>query len=123
MPRGKASSLSPSVAAIFGGLVGAGLMGGVAYTHWGNISFGALAGAVLVGALSFGVATGTMSPVTLCAVLLALFFAMIGPGCDDYGGTTVIPGATFGALLGWLFFGRRRAIQPRTAADSAPPRH
>jgi hypothetical protein len=49
-----------------------------------------------------------MSPVTLCAVLFALFFCMIGPGCDDYGGNAAIPAAVVGAVIGRLFFGRRR---------------
>jgi hypothetical protein len=83
-------------------------MGGIGYTHGSDIAVGAVAGAVLVGALGYGVATGTMSPATLSAVLFALFFCMIGPGCDDYGGSAAIPAAVFGACIGRLFFGRRR---------------
>jgi hypothetical protein len=58
-----------------------------------DMAVGAPAGAVLVGALGYGVAAGTMSPVTLCSVLLAPFFGMIGPGCDDYKGTAPVPAA------------------------------
>jgi hypothetical protein len=83
-------------------------MGGIAYTHGSNLAVGAVAGRVLVGALGHEVATGTMSPVTLSAVLFALFFCMIGPGCDDYGGNAAIPAALLGAFIGWVFFGRRR---------------
>jgi hypothetical protein len=67
------------------------------------------AGAVLIGFLCHGVAAGTMSAVTLRAVLSGLFFAMIAPGADDYGGNAVLPAALFGAFIGWLFFGRRRS--------------
>ncbi|MGC8643726.1 MAG: hypothetical protein ACP5XB_28025 [Isosphaeraceae bacterium] len=41
-------------------------------------------------------------------VFFALFFCMIGPGCDDYGGTAAIPAAMIGALIGRLCFGRRK---------------
>lgn len=93
-------------------------MGGIAYTHWSDISVGVGAGAVLVGALAYGVASGTMSPVTLCAVLLALVACMIGPGYDDYGGNAAVPAAFFGGFIGWLFTGRRRrAAPPCTAAN------
>ena len=97
-----------AVAAAVGGIVGAGLMGGTGYTHGTSVATGAFAGAELLGALCYGVAARTMSAVTLCAVLFGLFFCMIGPGYDDYGGTAAVPAAPFGALIGWLFFGRRR---------------
>lgn len=84
-------------------------MGGVAYTHGTEIAIGVVAGAVLVGALGDGVVTGTMSPVTLGAVLFALFFCMIGPGRDDYSGIAAIPGALFGALIGRLVSGNRQS--------------
>ncbi|SIO34198.1 hypothetical protein SAMN05444166_3930 [Singulisphaera sp. GP187] len=97
-----------AVAAAVGGIVGAGLMGGTGYTHGTSVTTGAFAGAVLLGALCYGVAAGAMSAVTLCAVLSGLFFCMIGPGCDDYGGNTALPAALFGGFIGWLVFGRRR---------------
>jgi len=98
MPRRSGTPRSRAVAAAVVGLVGAGLMGGISYTHGSSMAVGAVAGAVLVGALGYGVATGTMSPVTLSAVLFALFFCMIGPGCDDYGGGAAIPGGGFRGL-------------------------
>lgn len=55
-----------------------------------------------VDTLGYGVAAGTMSIVSLNAVLFGLFFAMIGPGCDDYEGITVVPVALFGAFISWL---------------------
>ena len=48
-----------------------------------------------------------MSPVTCFAVLFALFFCMIGPGCDDYAGVAAFPEAALGGCIGWLFFGHR----------------
>jgi hypothetical protein len=63
---------------------------------------GFLAGALGVGTLGYGVAAGTMSIVTFSAVLFGLFFAMIGPGCDDYEGIIVVPAALFGAFISWL---------------------
>jgi hypothetical protein len=108
MPRRGGTPRSRAVAATVGGLVGAGLMSGIGYTHTSSMSTGALAGAVLIGTLGYGVSAGTMSPVTLCAVLFALVFCMIGPGCDDYGRNAAIPAAIFGVFIGWLFFGRRR---------------
>ncbi len=97
-----------AVAAIAGSLVGAGLMGGIGYTHGTDIVVGAVAGAVLLGALGHGVAVGTMGAVTLYAVLFALVVCMIGPGCDDYSGMAAIPAALVGASLGRLFHGSRR---------------
>jgi hypothetical protein len=94
--------LSRAAAALVGVIIGGGLMCGIAYTHGTDMRFGAIAGAVLVGILGFGVAAGTMSRVTLSSVLFGLFFGMIGPGVDDYGGLTVVPGAMFGALVGYL---------------------
>jgi hypothetical protein len=93
-----------------GAVAGAALMGGIAFTHGTDIALGVVCGAILVGALGDGAVTGTMSPVTLCAVLFALFFCMIGPGCDDYSGTAAIPGALFGALIGRLVFGPRKPV-------------
>jgi hypothetical protein len=90
------------VAALSGAIFGSGLMSGVAYSHGSNVTIGALAGALGIGTLVYGVAVGTMSVVTLSAVLFGLFFAMIGPGCDDYLGITVVPAALFGAFIGWL---------------------
>jgi hypothetical protein len=84
------------------------MMCGIAYTHGSDMALGALAGAVLVGGLGYGVAAGTMSVVTLSAVLFGLFFGVIGPGCDDYGGSAVVPAALFGAFIGWLFRSRCR---------------
>ena len=63
---------------------------------------------MLLGVLGYGVAAGTMSAVTVCAVLSGLFFCMIGPGCDDDAGIAAVPAALFGAFIGWLFFRRRR---------------
>jgi hypothetical protein len=96
MPPGRA------VATLAGAIIGSGLMCGIAYTHGSDLVLGALAGAVLIGALGYGVEAGTMSVVTLSAVLFGLFFCMIGPGCDDFGGTAVLPAALFGAAIGWL---------------------
>ena len=98
-----------AAAAVAGGIVGVGLMGGIAYTHGTSMATGGFAGAVLLGALGYGVAAGTTSAVTLCAVIFGLFFCMIGPGCDDYGGNAAVPAALFGAFIGWLFWGRRRS--------------
>ena len=85
-------------------------MCGVAYSHGSNMAVGAVAGALSVGALGYGVAAGTMSVVALSAVLSGLFFGMIGPGCDDYAGITVMPAALFGAFIGWQLHGRRKLI-------------
>ncbi|APW61632.1 hypothetical protein [Paludisphaera borealis] len=109
-----------AVAALVGCIVGAGLMGGVGYTHRTSVATGAFAGAVLLGMLCHGVAAGTMSAATLCAVLFGLFFAMVGPGYDDYSGIMVIPMALFGAIIGWLFFGRRRSQGPLGSLDRRP---
>jgi hypothetical protein len=95
-------------AAVFGGLVGAGLFGGIGYTHDTSITTGVVSGALLLGTLCHGVEAGTMSPVTLCAVLFGLFFCLIGPGCDDYGGNTAVPAALIGGFIGWVVFGRWR---------------
>jgi hypothetical protein len=121
MPRRYGTTRGRVAAAAVGGLVGAGLMGGIGYTHGSNIAVGAVAGAPLVGGLAFGVASGIMSPVTLCAVLFALFFCMIGPGCDDYGGNAAVPAAIFGAFIGWLFFGRRRRVTSQGAVPDESP--
>jgi hypothetical protein len=80
MHRRRAEPHVRAVAAAVGGIVGAGLMGGIGYTHGTSMVTGVVAGAVLLGALCYGVAAGTMSAVTLCAVLSGLFFCMIGPG-------------------------------------------
>lgn len=108
MPRHNCPPRRRAAASALGGLVGAGLMGGIGYTHGSSIPVGFLAGALFVGGLAYGVATGIASPVTLCAVLFALFFSMIGPGADDFGGSVAVPAAICGACIGWLFFGRRR---------------
>jgi hypothetical protein len=47
-------------------------MCGVAYSHGSNMAVGAVAGALSVGALGYGVAAGTMIVVTLSAVLSGL---------------------------------------------------
>jgi hypothetical protein len=107
MPRCNGKVQSRAASTVAGSLAGGGLLGGIGYTHGGDIILAAALGAILLGALGYGVASRTMSPVTLCTVLFALFFAMIGPGCDDYGGITVPPAALFGAFIGWLFFGHR----------------
>jgi hypothetical protein len=106
MAQRRGSSRSRGVAAVFSGLAGAGLMGGIGYTHGTDMILGTLAGAVLVGALGYGTASGLASPITLGAVLFALFFGMIGPGYDDYRGRAVVPAAFVGAFFGWLFRGR-----------------
>jgi hypothetical protein len=108
MAQRRSSSLHRTVEAVSAGLIGAGLMGGIGYTHGTGMILGTLAGAVLVGALGYGIATGLASPITLSAVLFALFFGMIGPGYDDYAGHAVVPAACFGAFVGWLFRGHRR---------------
>jgi CubicO group peptidase (beta-lactamase class C family) len=95
------------VAALLLAIVGGGMMCGTAYSHGSSIAPATLAGAVLVGALGYGVAAGTMSVVSLSAVLFGLFFCMIGPGCDDYGGIAAVPAVLFGAFIGWLFQSRR----------------
>jgi hypothetical protein len=113
--RGEGSTpASRAAAGIAGALVGGVLMGGVAWTHGTNVDVGAASGAVLVGLLWRGVDAGTMSPATLVAVLFALFFAMVGPGYDDYGGHAVIPAAIVGAIVGRLVSGRRRGDKPVT---------
>jgi hypothetical protein len=121
--------LSRAAAALAGAIIGGGLMCGIAYTHGSDMRLGAVAGAALVGTLGFGVEAGTMSRVTLCSVLFGLFFGMIGPGCDDYSGFAVVPGALFGALVGCLlpFLGlataesnwsaKQRHITPRGVTD------
>jgi hypothetical protein len=95
------------VATILGALAVGGLMGGIGLSHGTDIPLGASAGAVLGGVLGRGAETGAISPVTVFATLFGLGAAMIGPGCDDYEGITVIPGAGLGAFVGWLFFGLR----------------
>jgi hypothetical protein len=94
--------VSRAAAAIAGAIFGGGMMCGIAYTHGSDMVLGALAGVILIGALGYDVVSGTMSVVTLSAVLFGLFFCMIGPGCDDYEGITVAPAALFGAFIGWL---------------------
>jgi hypothetical protein len=91
-----------AAAALAGAIIGGGLMCGIAYTHGTDMKLGALAGAVLVGALGHGVEAGTMSRVTLCSVLFGLFFCMIGPGFDDYSGMALVLGTLLGAVVGWL---------------------
>ena len=103
MARTECKSSCRTVAALLGTIFGSGLMCGITYSHGTNMALGALAGALSVGTLRYGVATGTMSVVMLSAMLFGLFFAMIGPGCDDNEGITVMPAALFGALIGWLF--------------------
>jgi cell division protein FtsX len=85
-------------------------MSGVAYSHGSNMVMGALAGALGFGTLGYGVAAGTMSVVMLSAVLFGLFFGMIGPGCDDYEGITVVPAAVFGVFISWLFHSCRKLV-------------
>jgi hypothetical protein len=82
------------------------MMGGIG-SHSGNTVLGASAGGILGGVLCYGVATGIMSTVTVGAVFFALFFCMIGPGFDDYGGNAEVPAALFGGFIGWLFRRRR----------------
>lgn len=108
MPRSAGSPWILVFSAACGGLVGAGLMGGVAFMHGTDIGLGVVAGGLLLGALWYGVAAGTMSPVTLFSIILALFGCMIGPGCDDYMGLVGILGAMSGGFLGLLLFGTRR---------------
>jgi len=99
------------VASLIGVVLGATLMGGVAYTHYGNIAFSAVIGAVLLGMLCDGVAIGTMNTATLGAVLFASFFSMIGPGSDDYMGIEAIVMAPVGAWVGWQFRGTGRKVK------------
>ncbi len=94
-------------------------MCGVAYSHGSNMVTGSVAGALCIGTLGYGVAAGTMSIVTLGAVLFGLFFAMIGPGCDDYAGITVVPAALFGAFISWPF--RTRAGSQTNSLPAASP--
>jgi hypothetical protein len=101
-------------------MVGAGLMGGVAYTHSSDMALGGTAGAILVGALFHGVAAGTMSVITLSAALFGLFFCMIGPGCDDYGGQAGAVAAFFGALIGLVFRRGRSSLPPPAPQASLP---
>ena len=98
----------PITMGLLGGMAGAALLGGVAYSHGGDPMLGVGAGAVLVGMLGAGVARGAVAPLTLCGVIAGLFFGMIGPGCDDHGGVAVPPAALAGALIGRLVFGPRR---------------
>jgi hypothetical protein len=95
-------ALSRAAAALAGAIIGGGLMCGIAYTHGTDMRLGAIAGALLVGTLGYGVEAGSMSRVTLCSVLFGLFFGMIGPGCDDYSGFAVVPGALLGAVVGCM---------------------
>jgi hypothetical protein len=67
-------------ATLAGAIIGSGMICGIAYSHGSDMAPGALAGAVLIGALGYGVEAGTMSVVTLSSVLFALCFCMIGPG-------------------------------------------
>ena len=97
--------------ALVGVVLGAGLMGGGSpIQHRGNITFSAVEGAVLVGILCDGVAVGTVSKVTLGAVLFGIFGCMIGPGCDDYEATLGLPAAIIGAFVGWQFQKPRRKV-------------
>lgn len=102
MARTECTSGCRIVASFLGAIFGSGLMSGVAYSHGSNVTIGALAGALGVGTLGYSVAARTMSIVTLSAVLFGLFFAMIGPGCNDYGGISVVPAALFSAFISWL---------------------
>ena len=96
------------VAAVLAGLVGAGLMGGVGYTHGSDVVLGVVAGAVLVGILGHGVVVGSVSPAMLGGVLFGLAFAMIdGGGCVDPGGLMMIGAAVVGAVVGRVAFGPR----------------
>lgn len=107
--------------ALVGVVLGAALMGGIAYTRRGNVPFSAAAGALLVGMLWYGVAVGTVSRVTLGAVLFGLFGFMIGPGYDDYEGIGALPLAIVGAFVGWRFRQRGRKVglskNPRGGRD------
>jgi hypothetical protein len=121
MGRAAGTPVSRAAAAIAGAIIGGGMMCGIAYTHGSDMVLGALAGAVLIGALGYGVEAGTMSVVTLSAVLFGLFFCMIGPGWDDYGGITVAPAALFGAFIGWLLRGlRRESASPSPVGEGDP---
>jgi hypothetical protein len=96
--------------ALVGVVLGAGLMGGIASTRRGNVTFSAVEGGILVGILWHGVAVGTVSMVTLSTVLFVLFGFMIGPGCDDYEGILALPAAIIGAVVGWQFRKPRRKV-------------
>jgi hypothetical protein len=121
MGQAEGTSVNRAAAVIAGAIAGSGMMGGIAYTHGSDMALGTLAGAVLIGALAHGVEAGTMSVVTLCAVLFGLFFCMIGPGCDDYEGIMVAPAALFGAFISWLLRSLRRvSANPLPVGEGDP---
>jgi hypothetical protein len=105
-------------AALIGGLLGAGLVGGSASMYHKQIIPYAILGAFQVGFLFDGVVTGIVSPITLGAVVCGLFVFMIGPGYDDDMGVLVIPAAMVGAFLVWQF--RKTSVIEKTVNGPHP---
>jgi len=108
-------------AAIAGAGAGRLLMCGIALSHGCSPLRGAVAGSILIGLLAHGVAADTMSVITLVAVLVGLFFALIGAGYDDYGGLTVFPAAFLGALAAWLVRSVARSNRRNAACKTQSP--
>lgn len=112
MSRMGGTPRSRRVAAVLGGAVGCALMGVVAFSHGTDMAVGASAGAIQGAMLGYGVEAGSVSPVTLFAVLFALVGAAVGPGFDDYVGILAVFGALVGGLIGLALFGIRRGRRP-----------
>lgn len=104
-----------------GGAVGSALMGAVAFSHGTSMAIGVSAGAIQGAMLGYGVEAGSVSPVTVFAVLFALVGAAIGPGFDDYEGILAIFGSFFGGLIGLVLalVGIRRGRRPAGACGSS----
>jgi hypothetical protein len=98
-------------ATALGVALGAALLGLVGCWS-GNTALGASAGAVLGGLLARGAVVGTISPATTCAVLFGLVACVMGTAVDDYGGHATVPGAIYGALVGWLLWRSPRRVKP-----------
>lgn len=65
-------------------------------------------GIVIGGLIGYArVAWGMFGPITLWSRAFALFFFILGPGCDDYDGNTALSAVPYGAFLGYLWKHRR----------------
>jgi hypothetical protein len=118
MARRHVSRRKRIAAALVGGLLGAGLVGGSASMYHNRIIPHAIIGAAQIGFLCDGVVTGIVSPVTLGAVVCGLFMFMIGPGYDDYMGVLVVPAAILGACAGRRF--RKTGATEKAATELHP---